>query len=522
MIQFLALLLSPLIRWQRPSAGGRFVGRLVKMRDIAVCLLLVLAAPAGVLPAQTTKPARLHGTVFDSTRVAPLANVIVEAVASDDPARMWRTITDSKGAFRFDSLPASPMLVVASHPRLDSLGVRQLSRGVELRGGNATRLRLMVPSTRTLVRGICGSESEGERSGYMRGVLRDAERPELTVQGEVQLRWLELSIGKGGLTRQVATIVARTDAEGRFTACGVPAEGTLEVRASGRGDSTGVLEFMVPTDGILLRDLHVGKSLSAKVSVREESTDPIAAAFARDSASDTTTYVATLRRGSTSLRVLTQRADGAPVPDARVTVWGTGAEQRTSTAGRATLSQLPTGSYTVEVRALGFAPMRQTVDLFPGDSGTLRLTLDKLQLLDPVRVAESRLTPTERRLRQFEDNRRMLASGRFITPEMIERSQPMRIADLFRTIPGTRIVPGMFGDIVVMRSPTMRGWCTPELWVDGVRLMNDMALDVLVSVQDLLAMEVYNGGALAPAQYSGLSGCGAILLYTGVRGAVKR
>jgi len=500
---------------------GHYLARTGVVARAAASVLAGAVMPA-LLHAQPSKPARLQGTVYDSTRALSFAGAEVVVMDTKAPASLWRTTTDARGGFRFDSLPGGTFVVVATHPRLDSLGVQQLSRGIELQPGGTERLRLFVPSMRTLIRRICGDTLEAERSGYVRGVLRNAERPLLSAPGVVQLRWLELSIGKRGVSRTVVSLQARTNDEGRFTACGVPAEGILQVEAWSGGDSTGVLELTVPSDGVLLRDLHVGKSRSVTVPIRESVIDPLATISARDSTGDTTVYEARLRRGATSLRVLAQRVDGAPIPDARVTVWGTGVEQRTPASGRAVLNDLPTGSYTVDVRALGYAPLRATVELFPGDTGTVRLSLDKLVLLDPVKVAAMRISPSERRLQQFEENRRMRGFGRFITPEMIEKSQPIRVADLFRMIPGTRIVPGPWGDRIVMRSVSMRGWCTPELWVDGMRVVNDLTLDILVSVQDLLAAEVYTGGAAVPAQYSGLSGCGAIVLYTGDRDTIKR
>jgi hypothetical protein len=60
------------------------------------------------------------------------------------------------------------------------------------------------------------------------------------------------------------------------------------------------------------------------------------------------------------------------------------------------------------------------------------------------------------------------------------------------------------------------------LWIDGVRTVTNMGLDVLVNAQDVLAAEVYNSGAAVPAQLAGFTGCGAIVLHTGMRERARR
>lgn len=478
-----------------------------------------------LLQAQSSKPARIAGSVFDSTLNAPMVAASVDVILADDPSRLWRATTDDKGNFRLDSLGAGRFVVSVTHPRLDSLGVQQLSQGVTLRSGDNERVRLVVPSALTLIRRVCGDTVAAERSGYVRGVLRDAEQGMRPVPGEVQLRWMELSLGEAGMVRSMVSLQARADDEGRFTACGVPVDGSLQVRAWHGGDSTGVLELQVPENGMLLHDFAVGRSRLVTTIVRDSWVgDPTVGGGARvdtatSGASDTTGFEAVVKRGNATLRATAIRADGSPLADARVTMWGTGVEPRTSAAGQYVLPELPTGSHMLDVRAVGFAPVRRVVDVLPGDSTRVSLALDKPVVLNAVRTTANRPSFG---LTQFEQNRKSYGTGRFITPEMLEARPPIRTTDVFRTIPGTRVVPGPFGDRVIMRSMTMASWCTPDLWIDGMRAVNDVPLEMLVSPQDLLAVEVYAGGAALPAQYTGLSGCGAILLYTGARGKAKR
>jgi hypothetical protein len=176
----------------------------------------------------------------------------------------------------------------------------------------------------------------------------------------------------------------------------------------------------------------------------------------------------------------------------------------------------------VDVRAIGYLPTRQIVDVLPGDSGRIEFNLDRMARLDTIRIMATREQILERRLAEFELNRKTRGMGRFIAPEALERHPPLRVADMFRTIPGLRVVPAAGGDVVVMRGQSFGQWCAPELWIDGVRTVTNMGLDVLVNAQDVLAAEVYNSGAAVPAQLAGFTGCGAIVLHTGMRERAKR
>jgi len=379
-------------------------------------------------------------------------------------------------------------------------------------------VRMAVPSPTSLVRRVCGDSVAAEGSGYVRGVMRHAHRGAMTVPGVLEARWGELVVTRAGTERTTVGLRARADAEGRFTVCGVPADGTLQLRAWLDGDSTGMLDVRVPANGILLRDVLIGRARAVSILLRDSlDADPLA----RDSLTDTTAYEVTVKRGDAQLSGIVKGPDGAAVANAVVSLWGTGIDQRSGNAGRFTLTNVPTGSWTAEVRAVGFAPLRTVVDIWPGDTTRFDVALDEVRQLEKVRVfAKGVAVP--RSLERFENNRRTRGNGRFITPAMLDARPPLRTADIFRTIPGVRVVPSAFGDRIVMRAPSLSAWCTPELWIDGARVGNDVPLDLLVSAQDLLAAEVYASGPRAPAELTGMSGCGAIVLYTGDRKAVKR
>src|SRR5690606_17678559 len=78
---------------------------------------------------------------------------------------------------------------------------------------------------------------------------------------------------------------------------------------------------------------------------------------------------------------------GAPFERVVVGVHGSASTTTTDSEGRFTLDSLPPGTATFEARAIGFVPVRQTVDLVSERTDTLGVVLrDQLPVLEEVRV----------------------------------------------------------------------------------------------------------------------------------------
>ncbi|HEX7118865.1 MAG TPA: carboxypeptidase regulatory-like domain-containing protein [Longimicrobiales bacterium] len=90
--------------------------------------------------------ATLTGTVYDSTRAAPLAGAEVFLSGTG-----YRAVTDAAGRFRIDDLPDGVYAASFLHPRLDSLGIYARPREVTLEAGVVAEVRLAVPSAATLL-----------------------------------------------------------------------------------------------------------------------------------------------------------------------------------------------------------------------------------------------------------------------------------------------------------------------------------------------------------------------------------
>jgi hypothetical protein len=183
-----------------------------------------------------------------------------------------------------------------------------------------------------------------------------------------------------------------------------------------------------------------------------------------------------------------------------VLVVGTSASGRTGAAGGFELRELPAGTYTVEARAIGFAPVRAAVDLASGKARTVSLNLMRPPTtLSPVVVKAKRDIKT-RGLEDF-TRRKRGGFGRYVTTEDIERQRPIYVTDVLRTMPGMRVSPSPrgFGQTV-----TGRAGCTPTIYIDGMPVFaGPDELDAFVQPGDVAGIEVYSGAAGRPPQFQG-------------------
>jgi len=214
-----------------------------------------------------------------------------------------------------------------------------------------------------------------------------------------------------------------------------------------------------------------------------------------------------LRRGSARVSGVVHTDKGKPVANAQVTVPGTGVDGRTAETGTFQLGGLPSGTQTVEVRAIGFEPKRVAVDLTRERLTTLDVVLDHpVQTLDAVKIygkGNSAMAEFQRRL--------TAGWGHILTPADIARRGAFQATDLFRTMPGVRVAHGRgFSNTVLVRG------CKPTVYLNGMRMDDDAAsdIDMLVSPNELTAVEVYTA-ASRPAEFFG-NDCGSVVLWAGM------
>jgi hypothetical protein len=478
---------------QRGGPGSMQRGLRQTLASLSIMAALVAVPAASAQLAPPLVRARVQGVVFDSTTMYPLSGALVQLVLATDPSRVRTMTAGADGAFRFDTVAAGSYLLGFLHARLDSVAFGAPLLRVDVRDTTAIEAMLAIPSQRSMVARTCGPNAARDSTGLFAGSVRTAAGAPLQGRGYVRVQWAEILIGPRGLERRTPSVRAETDDTGQFAVCGIPVGSLMMTRAMAGPDSSGYAEFELPGNGYLHRTLYVSNPQ-------------------RVTSGDTSRPSLTVMRGPGSIRGTIRSAAGAPIPGARVSVWGTGLETTTDARGEFRLATLPMGTFTMEVRALGFELLRRPVDILPSDAATV-VALAPVSRLDTVRVTATRPSPG---LAAFEA-RRKRGFGYFLDEAAIEKRQALAMSDLLRTTPGVSVSPGMFGDQVMMRGSG--GFCSPTIFLDGTRIMNeDGNLDGFINPQDVRAIEVYTRGSSVPAELQSLNGCGVIAIWTGARG----
>ena len=211
------------------------------------------------------------------------------------------------------------------------------------------------------------------------------------------------------------------------------------------------------------------------------------------------------------------RRTGDPIPLAQVElfpfpveggepVWSGQSDGR----GRFRTESIPLGAYRLDVEMLPFTSLAHPIVF--SEEGIVDLRVEMVRVdyeLEAVVVSARRQTVLERS--GFLE-RQERGIGHFVTRDDIEASAALRVSDLFRRIPGARVVRGSRGGIESARV-LLRGGCTPRVVIDGMMLTGPVVIDDLVATTQVEAVEVYHGSNV-PVRYAGRSGCGVVMVWT--------
>lgn len=478
-------------------------------RRRAALVLAALLLPAASSAAWHAEPARrartdvVTGVVRDSIGARPLADALVQLLRADSGGtgpRSFFARTDARGAFRMDSVEPGAYLAGFFHPALDSLGLQVAPRRIVVDG--TTRVDLAIPSAATVTRTLCAAGSISDTTALLLGWVRDARTGEARGGGTIAMQWGEIVIGRGGVKREMQKLSVSASSAGWYALCGVPTGIEIALTAAAAADSSGVVFAQLAGRRLAVHDLYVGP------------VESVPAPTAGDSAA----LGAVLRRGSARVVGTVRGAAGRAIAGAQVVVRGSTAMATTGEEGAFTLAGVPAGSQTLEARGIGFLPARATVHVRAGDEPTsVSFEMTNLKAyLDTIRVTTTRVFDRDRT--GFE-RRRRTGAGYFVTRENIERRAPITVSQLFQEIPGIDVLLSTFGYEVRMRGAW--GRCRPDIVLDGMRLSSQsmgqddpMSLDMLVRPDEVQGIEVYTRDTRVPAEYSSMSGCGAIVVWT--------
>ncbi|MBV6522500.1 MAG: hypothetical protein MNPFHGCM_02648 [Gemmatimonadaceae bacterium] len=450
--------------------------------------------------------ATIAGIVIDSLHLAPLRGA---AVSLDGTSRFH--VTDDQGRFRIDSVPAGSYRVRVEHDLLDSLGIQMLTEPFAVADNEAKELSLAIPSGETLVGVSCSAARRALGPSAIIGRVLDADTDAPVDSVRVSFAWSDISLQT--LRRVPRVRDAVTGRDGVFRICGLSSQlegGTLQ--ASKQGILTSEVRVNIEGQPLVIQGLRIG---SAATVSRAESDS--AARRAREAATGPTFSAVTVQRGNASITGRVLNANGNPIVGARVDVVGTPGATLTRANGEFAMSGLPSGTQSLVVRQLGYQPVEQPVELSTRAPARVTVMMTKpAQVLNPVVVTAA----AEAGLDRVGFNmRRKGSGGTFITAEDVVKRAPTTLTDVFRTVPGLRVVP-VGNDYQIESSRNVMGGCV-QYWVDGApwEAMFPGDVDRLYPPQEIGGIEVYQSGTNTPAQFqqAGKTSCAVVVIWSKTR-----
>lgn len=204
---------------------------------------------------------------------------------------------------------------------------------------------------------------------------------------------------------------------------------------------------------------------------------------------------------------------GGPLDDARVVLTSSGLGAFTDSAGGFRIADAPAGFVdTVEVSLIGYAEQTVPLRLQPGATNRATFSLSETVLRVSDLQVEVERSPLRYTLSEFE-RRRKTANGYFVTPQMIERQDPVYPSDILRRVPGVTVGARVNGEAEI-RFVHSTVNCYPTLYLNGAPWPRHN-LDEL-SPEQILALEVYRGTSEVPLRFQGpgRADCGVIVVWT--------
>ena len=432
--------------------------------------------------------ARLRGQVFDSVAATPLTGARVELVNASDRTRiLFSVVSDSLGRFVLDGVERGQYIAGFIHPMLDSLGLAFAQRQLEVKAGGEMRLDLAVPSPVRLEGALCG-KSVDQTDGVILGYVLNSHTLAPAESARIIAQWDEISFGGSGVERRIVTRGGNAENGGWFSLCGVPTATTVALRAAIGPDTSGPIEIEVPKSRVARRNVYVDHFERAEAD-----------------------HVATDSLGSPVLSGWVRTEDGAPVPGARVAIYGTSASALTNSEGEFQLTGIRGGTRTLVTRAIGFLPDERAVDLTDQHIPVIVGLTSLRRFLDTVHVRADRRSLTS--AVGFDDRRR-LGAGRFFTVADVERFHPHELTDLLRHAPTLEMHTDNQHNVTIRMRGDMEP-CTPAIFVDGKQFINWELNDLngIVQPEQIAGLEIYTP-AITPPEFRTKQGCGTIVVWT--------
>ena len=370
----------------------------------------------------------------------------------------------------FPGLMARCAALVALSAFAAARATAQSPTGGAVTGALADSLRAMT--IEELRARFCPRGGVNGGGAILLGFVRDADADSALAGGSASLVFKDLVSGANA--ERVRT--SRVGTDGRFAICGLPSALNGTVQVSREGQVTA--DVAVETKGLIFSTVSV-------------------------------TFATTGQHNAVLTGRVIQSA-GLPVPGAQVAIEGTPNVARTDSLGRYRLEGLPSGTVEAVVRRIGFASLSQAVMLNQREPRRVDFQVSDARVLAAVRVVGKMDTGLDK---VGFNERKLHASGHFLTPDEIEKRQPTLFTDLLQVMSGIKVESGSGGRVIASSRP---GGCV-NLFINDSRFESYEAGDVdnTFAVDMVGAVETYSSSLDTPVQFQvpGRS-CATVVMWT--------
>lgn len=468
-------------------------------------LTLGVWSSACVAPTPNVHPANglvlVRGLVFDSLARTRLGDARIAFTSADSAgASAARATTDTSGRF---AIPLRKGTWIASmeHPRFDSLRASVPLGRLVVPDSPTFSVRLGTDFPGVITRALCGSNVRNDDVA-LAGFVKNAATNKGLDSASVFVKWVDVKLTRRGFTRSTQAAVTRTNRDGWYVRCDVPAAAQVVTWATRGGATTGAALFTMA--GTPAR-LDFALDTTARPSSGSVELDP----------DSSTGSLFPMSAGSARFHVLVRDANGQPLNNARVRLLGRSGV-RTNEAGAVTLDSVAIGTQTLEVSSIGYQPERRMVDVAAGGEPTDTVVLTSMKSVLPTVEITAGRDPNGFELR------RSTRVGQFITAADVARENPARTTQLLRTRSGLRYSFDRNG-LAFIEVTTLSKPCRPLIVVDGFPpgaapgVPGEAVLDWIMHPDEIGGVEIYTSPAQVPPEIAKLGAgppCAAIVIWT--------
>ncbi len=436
----------------------------------------------GALVAMSVQ-AQVAGMVWDSTRSRPLAAARVFLEGTELTAT-----TDSAGRFTLAGVGEGAYLLTFAHPRLDSLRYTPEPARVVAVPPQTARRDLAIPPLGTVLTSTCMSSAGGTLAGVVTSRATGQPMPGVPVRAEWQ---------RSGESGDTVRMLAVSDDAGVYRFCDLPVGVAVRVALVSPGGERAEVRLVAGLPGVQALGLDAPATPDA----------PARAATGR---------------GRVVLRVVDE-GTSRPIPGVVVKLGGDIPQVVSNRQGMATIEQVPSGSYGVQLRHEAYGTITTRISVRGAGLPTeMEVRVPKRPVtLEPIVVQARRVLPGV-----FNEDRR----GRrldIITRDEIDRRPAAGVADLLRRLPHVNIKPGGKGGLCIESMRLVGNVLNPHECNDVQLFLDDMVIGEGGEFVTAIPMEsVESVIFLKPTEAFGLYGFmaqrGALLVYTRGNGPTAR